>query len=517
MNIKCHRIPSILLTAISFFSSCTVFAAESRPNVVVILADDLGLGDISFYVQTIQNKTPVVETPALDSLASNSLWFTDGHSATSLCAPTRYAVMSGNNNYRSYAPWGVWSTFGKTAFKSGHATLGTVARDAGYKTGFIGKWHLGGDFLIPGQTEFYRGPKNGDLTGKVDLTRWISGGPKDCGFDYDFTSPCGIQGPLYLLYENQAWSPLAADSQMIYLNEDTAIHPKDITDKGPGLGDSQWDSREMGQRLSAKAVDFITDASYGGRPFFLYYCSPMVHLPHCPPKFFDGKKIMGQTPTNHLDMLLDLDMQIKRIVDALHATDEYDNTLLIITSDNGGLADQPAGKKGHQSNGGWKGNKNSPLEGGHRVPFFAVWPGQITPGITEELVSNQDIIATLAALVGTKLTNNQALDSNNLLPLFTGKGLFKERNIFLQQAGSQCEVMIRETPFKLIMQSDQKRTHFTPLKLFNLQNDPHEDADLLGMPDYQLIMQSLLSKYKNTVETECPTVPSRCENTIDRE
>ena len=108
----------------------------------------------------------------------------------------------------------------------------------------------------------------------------------------------------------------------------------------------------------------------------------MVHLPHCPPEFFDGKKIMGQTPTKHLDMLLDLDMQVKRIVDALHATGKYDNTLLIITSDNGGLADQPAGKKGHQSNGGWRGNKNSPLEGGHRVPFFAVWPSQITPGIT---------------------------------------------------------------------------------------------------------------------------------------
>ena len=150
MNMKCHRIPLILLTVISFFSSCTVFATESRPNVVVILADDLGLGDISFYVQTIQNKTPVVETPTLDNLASNSLWFIDGHSATSLCAPTRYAVMSGNNNYRSYAPWGVWSTFGETAFEIGHATLGTVARDAGYKTRFIGKWHLGGDFLIPG-------------------------------------------------------------------------------------------------------------------------------------------------------------------------------------------------------------------------------------------------------------------------------------------------------------------------------------------------------------------------------
>ena len=122
-------------------------------------------------------------------------------------------------------------------------------------------------FSFQDSAEFYRGPKNGDLTGKVNLTRWISGGPKDCGFDYDFTSPCGIQGPIYLLYENQTWSPLAADSQIIYLDENTAIHPKDITDKGPGLGDSQWDSRAMGQRLSAKAVDFILDAGQNDRPF----------------------------------------------------------------------------------------------------------------------------------------------------------------------------------------------------------------------------------------------------------
>ena len=142
-----HYLKSLLLiVTVSIFLTHSLVVLGSHPNIVVIMADDLGLGDISFHVRSIQHEVPVVETPTLDDLASHSLWFIDGHSATALCAPTRYAVMSGNNNYHSYAPWGVWSTFGETAFKPNHATLGTVVRDAGYQTGFIGKWHLGGDF-----------------------------------------------------------------------------------------------------------------------------------------------------------------------------------------------------------------------------------------------------------------------------------------------------------------------------------------------------------------------------------
>ncbi len=125
---------TIVVCTVWLIGSQSVSNANDRPNIVVILADDLGLGDVSYHVRQVQNGTPIVETPALDALAEQSLWFTDGHSATALCAPTRYAVMSGNNNYRSYAPWGVWSTFGATAFKKGHATLGTVVRDAVYQT-----------------------------------------------------------------------------------------------------------------------------------------------------------------------------------------------------------------------------------------------------------------------------------------------------------------------------------------------------------------------------------------------
>ncbi|MEM6365375.1 MAG: arylsulfatase [Planctomycetota bacterium] len=481
-------------------------AAKDRPNIVVIMADDLGLGDISFHVRTIQNKEPIVETANLDALAARSLWFTDGHSATSLCAPTRYAVMSGNNNYRSYRPWGVWNTFGKTAFKPGHVTLGTVARDAGYQTGFVGKWHLGADFRKPDSEELFRGQDNGDITGKVDLTRIVSGGPRDCGFDYDFTTPCGIQGPIYLTYENQIWRPLTPESSIIYLNRESVIDPKSISDKGPGMGDSHWDPRQIGKLLSAKAAAFIETAASSDDPFLLYYCSPMVHLPHCPPHEFDGQPIKDQTPSRHLDMLLDLDMQVKRIVDAVNATGQADNTLIVVMSDNGGLIDRVGATHGHFSNGGWNGNKNSPLEGGHRVPFFAVWPDKIKPGVSDATVVNQDLVATVAAITGIEIPDGQAIDSNNLLPLLTAEGHFQPREIFVQQAGSQQQVMIRIMPWKLILQSDAKRSMFRPQSLFNLADDPHEDINLIDDPELASVTERLRDKYVSLVESGISTV-----------
>lgn len=317
-----------------------------RPNIVFVMADDLGLGDVSFHARHIQKKKPLFETPTLDDLASQGIWFTDGHSATSLCAPTRYAVMSGNNNYRSYQPVGVWSMFGKSAFAQGHATLGTVVREAGYRTGFIGKWHLGGDFRVRHGKAIYRGSEKGDLSDKVDLTQMIGGGPKSCGFDYDYTTPCGIQGPNYLLYENGEWAPIDEESEIVHLNQQTIKNPMDLGSKGDGMGDSHWDAKRLGKLLSAKAVSFINANSNRDEPFFLYYCSPMVHRPHVPPHEFDGKKIRGETPTPHLDMVLDLDMQVKRIVDALKSNGEYQNTLFVLSSDNGGLQDGPASQVG---------------------------------------------------------------------------------------------------------------------------------------------------------------------------
>ena len=501
-----NKVHYILIATLLFTSS--LFAQE-KPNIVFIMADDLGLGDVSFHVRHIQKKQPLFETPTLDELAEQSLWFTDGHSATALCAPTRYAVMSGNNNYRSYAPAGVWSTFAESAFEPGHATLGTVVRDAGYQTGFIGKWHLGGDFRVPGSKEIFRGAKNGDLRGQVDMTHWIAGGPKDCGFDYDYTTPCGIQGPIYLLYENQKWSPIADDSKIVFLNEQTAKFAQDLASKGEGMGDSNWDTREIGKLLSNKAAEFIRTNAENEKPFFLYYCSPMVHKPHRPPNTFDGQPIKGQTPTGHLDMVLDLDMQVKRIVDALKRTGTFENTLIVITSDNGGLTDGVAGKLGYRPGGGWNGSKNSPLEGGHRVPFFAIWPKRIEHHVTDELAVNQDLVATFAALVGTEIPTGQAQDSNNLLPLFTGEGDYQPREFLAHQAGSKQELMFRKKTWKLIIQSNFKRTSFEPKALYNLANDPQEKDNRIKESDGSSLAQNMLNEYLEIVQSGQPTAPSR--------
>jgi arylsulfatase A-like enzyme len=272
------------------------------------------------------------------------------------------------------------------------------------------------------------------------------------------------------------------------------------------MGDSNWDTKDMGKLLSSKAVQFIRKNADSEKPFFLYYCSPMVHRPHIPTNEFDGQKIKGATVTAHLDMVVDFDMQIKRIVDALKATGELNNTLFVLTSDNGGLQDGPASKKGYQPSGEFNGSKNSPLEGGHRVPTFAVWPGKIDPGVCDELVVNQDFVATFAALVGTEIPKGQAQDSNNILPLLTGNGTFKPRRFFAHQAGSQHEFMLRVMPWKLVIQSNHKRAKMEPKLLFNLQDDPRERNNLIDKPEMKDRIGAMLKQYKVLIETKRATV-----------
>lgn len=486
---------------------------KSLPNVVVIMADDLGLGDVSHHVRQFMKKEPVFETPALDKLAKNGMWFTDGHSATSLCAPTRYCVMSGNNNYRSQAPWGVWNTFAKSPFKEGEATLGSVVKDAGYASGFVGKWHLGGDFKSAVGTEIFRGKDKQIRPEQVDLSERLGGGPLDCGFDYGFTLPCGIQGPVYTAHQNGKWYPLAPESKLVFLDETNAIHPKDITSKGPGAGDSHWDTREIGKLISSKAVEFI-DANAGKKPFFLYYCSPMPHLPHCPPNEFDGRPVAGSTPSSHLDCVVDLDCQVARILGALEKNQVRDNTLIIFMSDNGGLVNIDPKDKGlgYNSAGGWAGGKNSPLEGGHRTPFIVSWPAKIQPAsVRDDLVVNTDILATLAALVGTELPADEAMDSRNLLPLLLMDEELEARKHILMQAGSNCEVMYRKDPWKLIIKSDWKCATWKPTALFNLEKTPKEKPtdNQIDNPEYQPLVDELLNAYLKIRQSGERTVPTK--------
>ncbi len=502
-------------------------AAATRPNIVVILADDIGSGDISYYRNHFMDQKPVMETPNIDALAKNGMWFTDAHSSTSLCAPTRYAIMSGNNNYRSPAPWGVWNSYFEGAIKPGDSTIGTVARDAGYATGFIGKWHLGLNFKRLDGKGYYRGNDKDEKPVPADMTQIAYGGPKDMGFEYSYALPTGVQGPLYMAYENEKWAPFEKDSELICVNNETCRDPETVTeedlkaldikgpltisDKGPGMGDSNWDTSRIPDLISGRAVKFINEHA-NRKPFFLYYCSPEAHRPHMPPAEMDGVKICGTEPSRHMECIKVLDLEVKRITDALKANGVLENTLFIFTSDNGGLTWQVPGtmESGHQPSGNYRGAKSAPHEGGHRVPFIAHWPGKIKAGsFSDELVIAHDIMATMAAVMGVKLTDKDSLDSMNILPVLLGEKKIYKRDYLIWQAGATTEVMYRDGAWKLIIQSNHQLTKWEPIALFNIAENPaeNEDQNLIKNPEYRDKVQAMFKRYMQIREGGERTAP----------
>jgi len=318
------------------------------------------------------------------------------------------------------------------------------------------------------------------------------------GFDYSFTMPCGIQGPLYVNYENGVWLPISDDSKLIHFTADSAKDPAYVSDKGPGTGDSSWDPRLIGPLISGKATNFIKKMADENTPFFLCYWSPMVHLPHIPPDQFDGRDVKGQTPTPHIDMILDLDQQVGRIIQALKDAGVYENTLIIFSSDNGGLYDQVGLKNGHDSSGGFRGFKNDPYEGGHRVPFFAAWPGMIKPDSdSDEPIAIHDVVATMAEVLDIPLREDQAMDSLSLVPLLHGEGEFINRQDFLLQGGSRNELIYRSGQWKMIIQSDHHMTKWDPVALFNLEDNPleEESENLINDPAQAERVQTMHERY----------------------
>lgn len=475
--------------------------SSSPPNVVVVLADDIGLGDLSGY-RRAHSQNIIVETPNLDQLMREGMSFTDAHSPAALCAPSRYCVMTGNNTYHNYAPWGVWGAYQPSPIKETDMTLGKLMRNAGYQTAFFGKWHMGGDWRRKGTgTGIYRGPRNKPQL-DVNITKIVGAGPKEQGFDYSLMFPAGIQNVPYAVYENSIWMPLSAHSEITEITQ-RKMDKLDVTlDKEEGLGDSHWDPHLMGPLLAHKAIKYIHGAAKD-RPFFMYYCSQAVHLPHTPPEELDGEKIKGSTPTAHLDMVKELDVQMGMLVAALKKKGVYENTLFLFTSDNGGLAFPKTLATGHQPSDIYRGSKNKVHEGGHRVPFIAVWPRKIPAGRSSDaLLSGTDIMRTLAELTDQKLAATQAMDSYSLLPLLKGSPLASSRKQLLLQGGTGREVIIREGDWKLIIQYEKDGSN-RPKALFNLSDNitELEEGNLVEAPSHQERIQRMFQAY-NTIRSE---------------
>lgn len=497
------RLPIKTLIALTLFTTtgtAIIQAQAPKPNIVVVMADDIGLGDLSFYHRQRTGEEPVVSTPNIDRLIEEGMRFSDAHSPASLCAPTRFSMMTGNYSFRNSRPWGVWTPEADSLIEPDFTTVARIAKAGGYSTAFFGKWGLGG---------VWKGTPS-------DYSR-MDAGAVYYGFDYAVELPQGIQNKPYAFYENGRWMKLKLDSSLTHVPfEQTGYAVRQPGRDRSGIGDSNWDPALAGPLLAEKAVAYIEKQTSArpSKPFFLYYCSQAVHVPHSPPDALDDVEIAGSTKGPFGDMIRELDVQVGIIVKALRRANVYDNTLLVFTSDNGGLnADVSMKRAGHNSSNGLRGKKGSIYEGGHRVPFIAVWPGRIQPGSeSHEPIVGHDIVGTVATLAKQPVDRYIVKDSISLLPIFEGQPP-SERHLYLvhQQKGKETPLYaIREGDWKLILtgRTMGDMEMLIPHSLFNLKENVNEDEaqNLVKSPEHEERVNSMADKYMDLRVVEPLTV-----------
>lgn len=426
------RFPILIGMALPFFfSSCESGTGqesdlsgkpEGKPNVVIINVDDLGYGDVGVYGAT------KVETPNIDRLAAEGRMFTDFHAASAVCSPSRYALLTGR--YPSRAE--LWSPiFLRTplVIDTTRLTIADVMKDAGYATAVIGKWHLGFQDERP-----------------INWNDPLDPGPLELGFDYYFGVPVLNSHPPFVYVENHKVVGLTPDDPLIYgKHAETRWFPEKfgLSDIGGGkAAHFLYDDRMVGTTLKDKAVDWIK--AHKDEPFFLYFATTNIHHPYTPAPRFIGSSEAGR----YGDFIHELDWIVGEVLAALEEEGLSDNTLVIFTSDNGPMLNQggqDAWELGHRSNGNLLGFKFDAWEGGHRVPFIARWPGKIPAGTSsDELLSNIDMLATLAALVDRPLEPGEGPDSFNMLPALTGEPEEPIRDLLVISPQNKNNLSIRK-------------------------------------------------------------------------
>lgn len=510
MNVISQKLLTVFNVLLLFGSA----AAQSSklPNVVVVIADDIGVGDISSYRRLHKGKV-VLETRNIDALLDQGIMFTNAHAPAALCATSRYAIMTGQSTYRSSAPWGVWSAFHNSQIKSDQLTLARLMKNAGYKTAFFGKWHLGTSFARKDDPSKIFIERKEEPSLNVDVSRIIAGGPKSLGFDYSLCLPAGIQNVPYMVYENGDWLPLNSNSEITFVDKNFMSRLNLDLEKKEGLGDSFWNPSEIGPLIVHKAVDYIKGQARDDAPFFMYYCSQAVHTPHSPPEELNEIKILGSTPSRHMDMIQELDVQVGMMVDELKKQGIYENTVFIFTSDNGGLhVDGDTWNAHHEPSDIYRGAKNDPYEGGHRVPFIITWPEKVKLGRQSNIpILGLDIMATLASITHQKDLNDFFVDSYNLNTIINDSKGLRKRDFVIIQGGSNKERILIKDGWKLIVQYDKKDKSGNvkkPVALFNLKDNIIEDEclNLINEKKFQYKAEELFKLFSETVDNSLSTV-----------
>ena len=479
--------------------------AQKLPNIVYILADDMGFGDVGCY--NPQSKIP---TPNMDTLASQGMRFTDMHSPSSVCTPTRYGIITGRYCWRSDLREHVLFNYEKPLIEQERMTVASMLKKHSYHTACIGKWHLGlGWGVKDGETfDFDRplpwpgGSPDPVEEAKIDFTKPITGGPTELGFDYFFgTSGCSTAQPPYCFIENDYTVGIPS-----------VMKPPEMAGGRSGLMVPGWQHKEADPTFAQKAVEYIEErAGEPQAPFFLYLAASAPHEPctvDTVPDLMRGASQAGPRG----DLVALFDWMVGQVMDTLDRCGLADNTLIMVTSDNGALPGCNGRTYGHKSCGDWRGFKGYIWEGGHREPFIARWPGKIKAGTTcDELAGLQDSMATIADVVGEKLPENAGEDSVSLLPALLGEEFGKPIRDDLIHHSCLGVFSIRKGEWKLIIDCDNSgdmgrgvdgSIGTGPIpgsrgQLYDTVYDPYEVYNLFDRrPDIVKELTATVEKYK---------------------
>jgi len=507
-----NRIPRLasLFVALLCASTFTMRATgESQPNIVLILADDLGYGDVRCY-----NDQSKVSTPHLDRLAREGMRFTDAHSPCTVCTPTRYGLMTGQMPFRVPRGGSVFTGVGgPSLIAPGRLTLASMLKQRGYATAAVGKWHVGLTFRDAEGNPI----KDNGVEGvrKIDYSQRIEGGPLDHGFERFFgTACCPTTDWLYAFIDgDRIPTPPTGPLQRVTLPK----HPYANDCRG-GLIAPDFDLQEIDMIFLQKSREFLAQhvRSAPEKPFFLFHATQAIHLPS-----FAGKDFRGKTQAGpHGDFLFEFDHIVGELMRELDKHGLADNTLVIVTSDNGPETTSVVHMRadhGHDGARPWRGVKRDQWEGGHRVPFITRWPSRIRAGATsDQLINLTDVLATAAAITGAELPHDSAEDSFNLLPALEGKATAPIRPYLLTQAfGGASTLSIRRGNWKLIDhrgsggnnydKGELKSFAFPELapdargQLYDLSADPGETRNLyLNKPQIAEELKALLDQSKTS-------------------
>ena len=500
---------NLLLSTILALTSVSI---AELPNIVLIYADDLGYGDVSCYGAT------QIQTPNIDQLAAEGRKFTDAHSPSSVCTPSRYGLLTGEYPYRLNL-WGPCSPTSKLIIDTHQETLASLLKKAGYDTSVIGKWHLG-----------FTNDEN-------DYSARLSPGPQDVGFDYFFGVPVVNSAPPYVYVENDQIIGLTPDDPIKFEGHG-AQHVTPLTPLGKQHGGrmANWFSGatkahelyndfELGKQLTERAVHWISEREEA--PFFLYFPTTNIHHPFTPAQRFQGSSEAGW----YGDFTHELDWMVGEIVQALKDKGVIDNTLIIFTSDNGGMLNHPgqhAVQHGHDINGPLLGSKFGAWEGGHRIPMIARWPGKIPAGTTSDaLISQIDFLATFASITGQELSDSG--DSISQLATLTGTPPHPVREQLMICPNSPYHLSIRKGDWVYIPNQDEGGFQAREVGAHNLggyaslpllgksTSDARDGQVLPSAPPHQLYNLATDLGQTQNVANEHPHVVAELKALLDTE